>query len=161
MAVKINETDLQFNGLEIRKSTKYIVIHHTGNPVDDDLSAAEIHQSHLSQGWAGIGYHYVIRKDGTIERGRPRQMIGSHAYGFNSESIGIHVCGNFELAEPTAEQLTSLSMLIAELCKIYGLIASSDVVVGHRDLLATACPGANLYRDMQSIRGNAEWYRLN
>lgn len=159
--VKIKETDLHFRDLSVRKTTKYIVVHHTGNPTDDDLSAAEIHQSHLQQGWAGIGYHYVIRKDGTIERGRPRQMIGSHAYNFNSVSIGIHVCGNFELAEPTAEQLTSLSMLIAELCNIYGLVASRDVVVGHRDLMATACPGANLYRDMQVIRGNAEWYRLN
>lgn len=159
--VKIKETDLHFRDLSVRKTTKYIVVHHTGNPTDDDLSAAEIHQSHLQQGWAGIGYHYVIRKDGTIERGRPRQMIGSHAYNFNSVSIGIHVCGNFELAEPTAEQLTSLSMLIAELCNIYGLVASRDVVVGHRDLIATACPGANLYRDMQVICGNAEWYRLN
>lgn len=159
--MNIKETQLTFLLLAERPATNYIVIHHTGNPCDDDLSAEEIHQSHLSQGWAGIGYHYVIRKDGSIERGRPHNMIGSHACGFNSESIGIHVCGNFEIAEPTEAQQNSLSMLIAELCKIYGLIASADIVVGHRDLMATACPGENLYKKLDTVRGNAEWYRNN
>jgi hypothetical protein len=49
-----------------------------------DASAEQIHGWHLGNGWAGIGYHYVIRKDGTIERGRPEWAIGSHAYGFES-----------------------------------------------------------------------------
>ena len=53
-------------------------------------------------GWAGIGYHYVIRKNGQVEIGRPDWAIGSHAYGENSHTIGVHVCGNFEIAEPTA-----------------------------------------------------------
>ena len=64
----IKETNLKFNPLNNRSATNLIVIHHTGNPQDDDLSAVEIHRSQLAQGWAGIGYHFVIRKDGTIER---------------------------------------------------------------------------------------------
>jgi len=152
---------LDFGCLNERQSTNIIVVHHTGNPTDDNLSAAEIHASHIAQGWAGIGYHYVIRKDGTIERGRPKWAVGAHAYGRNRDSIGIHVCGNFELTEPTAAQLNSLAQLIGELCNVYGLTASADVVVGHRDLMATACPGRNLYDKMQEVRGNAEWYRLH
>lgn len=54
------KTDLQFLSLDTRRKTDMIVIHHTGNPTDDDLSAAEIHASHQAQGWAGIGYHYVV-----------------------------------------------------------------------------------------------------
>lgn len=157
----IVETNLAFDCLNERQSTHMIVVHHTGNPADDDLSAAEIHASHLAQGWSGIGYHYVIRKDGTVERGRPKWAVGAHAYGRNRDTIGIHVCGNFEVAEPTQAQLQSLSQLIAELCKCYGLIASADVVVGHRDLMNTACPGRNLYDKLQEVRGNAEWYRLH
>lgn len=157
----IIETDLNFDSLNERQQTNMIVVHHTGDPSDDDLSAAEIHASHKAQGWAGIGYHYVIRKDGTVERGRPRWAVGAHTYGRNRDTIGIHVCGNFDIAEPTEAQLSSLSQLIAELCNIYGLIASDDIVVGHRDLMATACPGENLYNKMQDIRGNAEWYRLH
>ena len=65
--VKIKDTWLKFDTLNERNMTNMIVVHHTGNPVDDDLSAEEIHESHKAQGWAGIGYHYVIRKDGTIE----------------------------------------------------------------------------------------------
>ena len=75
----IIETDLQFKDLVQRNCTEKIVIHHTGNPADDDLSAEDIHQSHLSQGWAGIGYHFVVRKDGSVERGRPLECIGSNS----------------------------------------------------------------------------------
>ena len=159
--VNIIETDLQFKDLVQRNYTEKIVIHHTGNPADDDLSAEDIHRSHLSQGWAGIGYHFVVRKDGSVERGRPLGCIGSHAYEYNERSIGIHVCGNFGIAEPTQEQLNVLPMLIADLCDVYGLIADKDIVVGHRDLMATACPGEKLYQKLQDIRGNAEWYRVN
>ena len=69
--VNIKDTELSFGELSKRMATDQIVIHHTGNPYDDDLSAEEIHASHRAQGWAGIGYHYVIRKSGAIEAGRP------------------------------------------------------------------------------------------
>ena len=66
------------------------------------------------------------------------------------------MCGNFEIAEPTQEQLNVLPMLIADLCDTYGLIAGKNIVLGHRDLMATACPGEILYKKLQDIRENAE-----
>lgn len=159
--VKPKDYNLQFTDLTPRISTTRIVIHHTGNPTDDDLSAEQIHASHQAQGWAGIGYHFVIRKDGTVELGRPVDCVGAHAYGYNSNSVGIHVCGNFDMAEPTEAQINALPMLIADICDAYGLIASDSIVMGHRDLMATACPGNNLYKQLDTIRGNAEWYRNN
>lgn len=158
---KIKETNLEFSGLDRRNTTSAVVIHHTGNPTDDDLSAEEIHNSHKAQGWAGIGYHYVVRKDGTIERGRPEKTIGAHAYGNNWYTIGIHVCGNFELATPTAKQIEATAMLLANVCGRYHLTIDSTHVVGHRDLGATACPGTNLYSVLQTIRGKAIWYQQN
>jgi N-acetyl-anhydromuramyl-L-alanine amidase AmpD len=158
---KIVETDLEFTNLSERYTTDLIVIHHTGNPYDDDLSAEEIHESHQALGWAGIGYHYVIRKDGTIEAGRPEWAIGSHAYGENSHSIGIHLCGNFEEAEPTEAQIESCAYLVGYLCDKYGMVCDSDHVKGHRDLMPTACPGQNLYDILQTIRGKANWYINN
>ena len=152
---------LTFNPLMERGKTDMIVIHHTGNPNDDDLSAEEIHQSHLANGWAGIGYHFVIRKDGTIELGRPIDSVGSHAYGENYHTIGIHICGNFEQAEPTTEQIEAAAQLIAKLCNDYNIIPTYENVVGHRDLMATACPGENLYNEMSTIRGKAVWYQNN
>ena len=150
---------LHFTNLTPRDDTSRIVIHHTGNPTDDDLSAEQLHRSHQNLGWAGVGYHFIAHKDGSIELGRPVECAGAHAEGFNYCSIGIHICGNFDLAEPTEAQINALPMLIADICDAYGLIASADIVVGHRDLMATACPGNNLYRQLDTIRRNAEWYR--
>ena len=159
--IHIKDTWLKFDTLNERNMTNMIVVHHTGNPVDDDLSAEEIHASHKAQGWAGIGYHYVIRKDGTIEVGRPVWSVGAHAYGRNRDTIGIHACGNFEIAIPTEAQMNSLAELVGYLCRRYDLQASKDVVVAHRDLMPTACCGQNLYDQMDTVRGNAEWYRLH
>lgn len=159
--VYLKDLGLQYNysELENRNKTDMIVIHHTGNPTDDDLSAKEINASHQAQGWTCIGYHYVIRKNGTIEIGRPHWTIGAHAYGENSHTIGIHVCGNFEIGEPTSKQIESLAMLIANICTDYGLPIDTTHVVGHRDLMATACPGYNLYKILQTIRGKAVFYQ--
>lgn len=134
-----------------------LVVHHTGNPTDDDLSAEQIHRSHLMQGWSGIGYHYVIRKDGTVEIGRPEWAIGAHAYGENWHTLGIHVCGNFEYATPTSMQIESLAYLLGWLCEKYSL-SPTEAVVGHRDLMATACPGLFLYRNLETVIGKAAWY---
>lgn len=152
--------DIDHNQLTTRRVTDQIVIHHTGNAVDDDLSAAEIDASHKGQGWTCIGYHYVIRKDGTVEQGRPHWTIGAHAYGENKHTIGIHVCGNFEEAVPTDEQIESLAMLLANLCTDYGLTTDRDHIVGHRELMATACPGRNLYEMMDTVVGKANFYAV-
>lgn len=85
--------------------------------------------------------------------------IGAHAYGYNNCSIGIHVCGNFELAEPTPQQIESCATLVAWLADKYGIDIDTDTVVGHRDLMATACPGYTLYSQLQTIRGKAIWYQ--
>ena len=144
--------------LKTRGVTDQIVIHHTGNPTDDDMSAAEINASHQGQGWTCIGYHYVVRKDGTVEQGRPHWTVGAHAYEENSHTIGIHVCGNFEIGEPTSEQIESTAMLIANLCTDYGLTIDRDSIVGHRELMSTACPGRNLFAQMDDIVGKANFY---
>ena len=161
IAPNVKEYDLDFTRLYARDNTDLIVIHHTGNPVDDDLSAEQIHWTHLAIGWAGIGYHYVIRKDGTIEEGRPEWAVGSHAEGFNWNSVGIHLCGNFQYVEPTPQQIESAAYLIGYLCDKYALIPTEETVKGHRDLNATACPGENLYNSLQTLRGKAIWYMQN
>lgn len=159
LKIKMKDDHLQFVSLADRRITDQIVIHHTGNPSDDDLSAREIHRSHLNQGWAGIGYHYVIRKDGTIEIGRPHWTVGSHAYGDNQHTLGIHFSGNFEKGHPTSAQIESGALLLAKLGNDYGLTLNTKHVVGHRDLMATACPGKNLYDVLKTLRGKGIWYQ--
>ena len=164
---KIIDYDLDFGVLTKRYTTDKIVIHHTGNSdyqgnyVDDDLSAKDIHNLHQSMGWSGIGYHFVVRKDGTIEQGRPLWSQGAHAQGENYHTVGIHVCGNFEIAEPTQAQIESLSYLVGWVAEKYDIECTSEGVIGHCDLIPTACPGRNLYDKLQDVRGKAIWYQQN
>jgi len=134
--MKIVETNLTFNGLKKRSQTKRIIIHHSDSDTGD---AATFHKWHLNKGWAGIGYHFVIKKDGVIERGRPEWSIGSHSGpSGNGDSIGICLVGNFMNAVPTSAQMAVLVELIKFLESEYGKLK----VIGHKDVMATACPGA-------------------
>ena len=159
MSVKIVENDFDFSSLSERSITDMIVLHHTGGN-DIDASAEQIHGWHKNNGWSGIGYHYVIRKDGTIERGRPEWAIGSHAYGENSHSIGIHISGEFDYAQPTEKQVENCAELIADIATRYDIPIDRDHVVGHGELMATSCPGSNLQALLNdgTITGKANWY---
>ena len=116
--VSVRPTHLEFGALENRFFTNSLVIHHIGS-TNDDVSAETVHQWHLNNGWAGIGYHFLIRKDGTIEEGRPLGTVGAHVYGENRHTVGINIVGNFEMATPTEAQLTAAAHLIASLCTVY------------------------------------------
>lgn len=149
---------LNFTEYEERTGTEMIVIHHTGFPGEDkDATAMDIHKFHQeTNGWAGIGYHYLIRKDGMVEQGRRPPMIGAHAYHFNQKSVGICLAGNFDIGKPTEEQMEAVTEMVAWLCMKYRLDPmKKGVVVGHRDLNDTSCPGKNLYRHLDEIRRGA------
>ena len=146
---------LQFTEYEKRPATEFIVIHHTGFPnVDKDSTVAEIHKFHQEvNGWAGIGYHYLIRKNGMIEQGRRPEMIGAHALHNNQKSVGICLAGNFDIGKPTKEQLAAVKELTAWLCQKYNLDPmAKGVIIGHRDVNDTACPGEHMYKKLEEIR---------
>ena len=120
----IRETRISFlRPLIPRKKTARIVLHHTGG---GDVSAHTVHEWHLQRkGFGGIGYHYLIRSDGGIERGRPEQMRGVHAPGANADSIAIALTGNFETRLPTTTQMLSLVRLIRDIRDRYQAQAMS------------------------------------
>lgn len=70
-----------------------IVVHCSDTPDNREHTAADIHRWHQERGWDGIGYHWVIRRDGTIEPGRPEYWTGAHVKGHNKGSIGICLIG--------------------------------------------------------------------
>jgi len=124
-----------------------IIVHHsgvTGQTVED---YARYHVS--SNGWPGIGYHYVIEKDGTITQGNPLDNISYHVAGQNTKSIGIGLSGNFEIEQPTQIQMEALTWLIAHVRE--GLPQELEVY-GHKDFAATSCPGVNLYGELQNFK---------
>ncbi|EKU70413.1 peptidoglycan recognition family protein [Selenomonas sp. F0473] len=156
--VSIRPTHLKFGALENRFFTNSLVIHHIGS-TNDDVSAETVHQWHLNNGWAGIGYHFLIRKDGTIEEGRPLGTVGAHVYGENRHTVGINIVGNFETAMPTEAQKTAAAHLIASLCTVYQFDPVwEQTIFGHRDLSATACPGRYLYTQLPEVVEQARAY---
>ena len=124
------------SGLSTRASTKYIVLHHA---VAVFCTPQQIDNWHKGNGWTGIGYHFFVRKDGTIYRGRPLWAIGAHVAGRNSNSIGICAEGNYDTEKymPDAQKYA-----IAELLNyLHKYHFPNAKIVGHRDIGSSACPG--------------------
>ncbi|MBO5432448.1 MAG: N-acetylmuramoyl-L-alanine amidase [Clostridia bacterium] len=136
--MNIQTTGLIFGEMTKRKETDLLVLHHQGTTVRQTVE--QIHNYHKNtNGWAGIGYHFYVRTNGEIIEGRPIEYVGAHAYGFNNNSIGICFEGNFEVEEMSNAQKEAGKWLVAYIKGIYPI----EKVVGHRDLMATACPGKN------------------
>ena len=98
----------------------------------------DVHRWHLSQGWAGIGYHLYVRKDGSVHAGRPLWATGAQVANHNSHTLGVCCEGDYsvETAMPAA-QLTALREALAYLKTHYPAAA----VKCHRDYGGTVCPG--------------------
>jgi len=114
---------------------KYIVIHCSATRATMDIGAKTIGHWHKERGWSRIGYHFVIRRDGSIELGRPLDMVGAHTKGHNRNSWGICLIGGVDTDNKpennfTDAQFTSLRILIEGL----KARAPEAEVLGHRDL---------------------------
>ncbi len=134
--MQATKTNLTFKNLNNRSKTSRIIIHHSAS---FDVPASEIHRWHLERGFSGIGYHYIIRQDGSIEEGRPIETIGAHAgTEGNHDSVGICLTGNFENYNPDPKQINSLINLINYLKNYY---QTELAVVPHKDITPTLCPG--------------------
>lgn len=126
------------------QAVKYLVVHCADTPPSmKRVDAEEIDRWHRQRGWLGIGYHFVIRRDGAIEEGRPINRVGAHVEGHNAESIGICLAGGRaeKSTEPednfTDEQKIALAGLLAKLLREF----PRAEIVGHRDLNPhKACP---------------------
>lgn len=137
--MNIQTTGLIFGEMTKRKETDLLVLHHQGTTVRQTVK--QIHDYHKnSNGWAGIGYHFYVRTNGEIWSGRPLDYVGAHAYGFNNNSIGICFEGNFEIETMSDAQKEAGKWLVAYILNKYPTIKD---IKGHRDLMATACPGKN------------------
>ncbi len=130
----IQDAGLTFRGrLSKRNSTEYIFLHHAAG----DGSVLAIHNAHLALGWSGIGYHFYVRKDGSIWRGRPLDSAGAHADGYNYNSIAVCAEGNFEREQMSEIQKRSVTLTAAYVWeKFPGLLDKK-----HKDVNYTACPG--------------------
>ncbi len=143
-------------------SFKFLVIHTAAfapNDIPGDCSVEQIRQWHLERGWSDIGYHFVIRMNGDIEKGRPLSKPGAHAKGLNRKGIGVCCSGHGDLADFTDEQKNAI-------VELYHRLDDYEIkVIGHREInqyvnkkhhTAKTCPGAKVNMDeIRSLISNS------
>lgn len=168
---------------------KALVVHHT--VTRNDYTAAEapgliraVYAYHTrSRGWDDIGYNLLVDRFGTVYEGRyggfHRGAIGTHTAGFNSETLGISLLGNYEEVDTPAPVTAALGRAGAWMVERWDVDPRGRVTLtsrgsqrfprgsrvtvsrmpGHRDLGITACPGRHAYGRLPAIRVDA-WRRL-
>lgn len=128
-----------------------IVIHCSDTPNNMDwVSSKHIDDWHKQKGFKEIGYHFVIKRDGELETGRPMNKMGAHVKGHNYDSIGICLIGKDKF---TREQFKSLRYCLEGIYQLYGI--SEDKIFCHYELDSKkTCP---------NIRAGCiiAWYILN
>lgn len=124
----------------MRKINK-IIVHCSDSDYShhDDISV--IRDWHVKErGWRDVGYHFFIKKDGTVQKGRDLSEVGAHVKGQNNDSIGICLSGRHDF---TSSQFTSLKSLLFDLIRMFNLKTSD--VYGHRDFDRNkTCPNFNI-----------------
>ncbi|WP_308761579.1 N-acetylmuramoyl-L-alanine amidase [uncultured Bacteroides sp.] len=118
------------------RKINHLIIHCSATREDRPYTVANLQNDHLSRGFRGSGYHYYIRRDGTVTNTRPIELVGAHVKGYNKHSIGICYEGGLDASgnpkdTRTPEQRSALRLLVAQLLRRF----KDEVrVCGHRDL---------------------------
>ena len=135
---------VQFNP---RSRTDAIFVHCSATKPEMDIGVDTIRMWHKQQGWLDVGYHFVIKRDGTVESGRPVDVVGSHVKDWNSRSVGVCLVGGIDAngkfeANFTPAQMFELRGLLQTLQAKY---PNADIKA-HHDVAPKACPSFDLQR---------------
>jgi N-acetylmuramoyl-L-alanine amidase len=133
-----------------------VILHCSATAEGDDIDADTIRAWHISppRNWSDIGYHYVVRLDGTIETGRPISRPGAHTKGHNKDSVGICYVGGLDYSgypknTMTPEQRMSIKRLCRALCHV---LNKPLALHGHREYSAKACPSFEVSEVFSSLQ---------
>lgn len=119
-----------------RKKTDLIFVHCTATAEGREFNAKDIDRMHRQRGFNGIGYHFIIKLDGTVETGRPVDAVGAHVQNYNSRSVGISYIGGVMKDGKTAKdtrtpaQKVAMRALLTDLKRRY----PGARILGHRDI---------------------------
>ena len=137
------------------RDIKKLIVHCSATPEGKDFDIDNIRQWHVvDNGWSDVGYHYVIKLDGTVQEGRPIEKSGAHTYGHNKDSIGVCYIGGMDKDMKewkdtrTVAQEDSLFNLLMDLKFDF----PEAKVFGHRDFTdKKPCPSFNAYEEYLEI----------
>lgn len=131
-----------------------IILHCAATPEGKDFTVQQIDQWHRQRGFNGIGYHFVIYRDGSVHTGRDINKVGAHCTGQNTGSIGICYIGGCAADGKTPKdtrteaQKKALRELVEKLCQQYGI--SRNNVYGHNEFAAKACPSFDVKKEYRT-----------
>lgn len=131
-----------------------IILHCAATPEGKDFTVQQIDQWHRQRGFNGIGYHFVIYRDGSVHTGRDINKVGAHCTGQNTGSIGICYIGGCAADGKTPKdtrteaQKKALRELVEKLCQQYGI--SRNNVYGHNEFAAKACPSFDVKKEYRA-----------
>lgn len=133
----------------MRKITK-IILHCSATPEGRDYTVADIDRWHKQRGWQGIGYHYVVYRDGSVHPGRPVEQIGAHTSGHNANSIGVCYVGGVAADGKTPKDTRTPAQRAAlrDLVKLLRAEYPNATIHGHREFANKACPSFNVKTDL-------------
>uniref|UniRef100_A0A8C9RAU0 Peptidoglycan recognition protein 6 n=1 Tax=Scleropages formosus TaxID=113540 RepID=A0A8C9RAU0_SCLFO len=134
----------------------YMYIHHTYEPGEPCVSFEQCaaamrsmqryHQE--SNGWDDIGYSFVAGSDGYIYEGRGWYWQGAHTGGYNSKGYGVAIIGDFTVRLPSQHTLNLVKDELPACAVSGGRLVPTYIVHGHRQMVATECPGNALYEEI-------------
>lgn len=136
--MKILDVGLNYGNMTYGNVPQCLIVHHI-EAEGPNWTVQMIHNMHRNDnGWSAIGYHYYIRLDGSVYRGRPDNAIGAHCQGANTNTLGIAFEGDYDkrTSMPDA-QYQSWCELKSYLIGKYGSIP----VYGHKEKGSSECPG--------------------
>jgi|TARA_R100001244_G_scaffold114175_1_gene84583 N-acetylmuramoyl-L-alanine amidase len=123
------------------RTIKEAILHYSATPEGKPFDVKDIWEWHVNgNGWSDVGYHYVIKLDGTIQDGRPIKRTGAHCRGHNRGTVGIcYIGGGLTEGKDTRteEQKDALVILLNDLIKQYNITKIS----GHNQYSTKKCPG--------------------
>ena len=130
-----------------------IIVHCAATREGRDFTVEDITRWHKARGFATIGYHYVIYRDGSIHEGRPLEQIGAHCVGHNKHSIGICYIGGCASDGKTPKDTRTPEQKEALLALLRRLKARfpNATIHGHRDFAAKACPSYDAFREYRQL----------
>jgi N-acetyl-anhydromuramyl-L-alanine amidase AmpD len=125
-------------------SVRFLVLHCSATRVTQDYTAEQLEHDHKKRGFRTVGYHFYVRKDGTVTKHRGLLAVGAHCKPYNRCSIGICYEGGLDANGKPADtrtlaQTEQLQLLFMRLHKIF----PKAQICGHRDLPGTTpkeCP---------------------
>lgn len=118
-----------------------LIIHCAATRPSMDIGVKEIRKWHLDRGFNDIGYHYVIRRDGTVETGRPIDLVGAHVAGHNTGSHGICLVGGIDdVMNPDANFTKEQWDQLARVVRAFKAQYPNATVHGHNEFANKDCP---------------------